>query len=168
MRDGHDPVGSHFVGANAGAGRADRGVGAYCGHLGVGPGGTGGGGRGDRFIAFTGGAWLGVGPVVTVLAVSALPLLVLVVLQRQVVWRPTLPWLRVGRLDRWVWVLAVSTILVAAVALTMFAVFMRPDVSPYLRALRSLQPCAGCAGCRRFRGRQPGLGGSPVPRRPAR
>jgi len=89
-------------------------------------------------VIFAGSAWLGVGPVVTAVAVSVLPVLVLVSLQRHTAWQPALPWLRVGRLDPWVWVLAAVTILLAAAALTSFAVLVRPEVSPYLMMLRSM------------------------------
>lgn len=90
------------------------------------------------FVIFTGGVWLGVGPVATTVAVSALPLALLVLLGRRPAWQPTLPWLRVGRLDTWVWVLAAATIVVAVVGLTLFAVLVRPEVSPYLMTLRSM------------------------------
>lgn len=90
------------------------------------------------FVIFTAGAWLNTGAVVTALAVSVMPLLVLVLLERNSAWRPALPWLRVGRLDRWVWQLAAATILLAVAALTLFAVLVRPEVSPYLIMLRSM------------------------------
>lgn len=98
------------------------------------------------FVVFTGGAWLGVGPAVTTVAVSALPLLVLALLQRRQAWRPALSWLRVGRLDRWVWLLAAVTVLMAVVGLTLFALLLRPDVSTYLLALRSMQPWLAVLG----------------------
>ena len=98
------------------------------------------------FVIFTGGAWLSIGPVATALAVSALPLLALVLLQRHPAWHPALPWLRVGRVDLWVWALAAATVLLAATALTLFAILVRPEVSPYLSALRSMPPWLAVVG----------------------
>ncbi len=98
------------------------------------------------FVIFTGGAWLGVGPVVTAIAVSTLPLLVLVLVQQHEAWRPALPWLRVGRLDPLVWTLAAATVLGAVAALTLFAVLVRPEVSDYLMALRSMPPWLAVIG----------------------
>jgi uncharacterized protein len=89
------------------------------------------------FVIFTGGSWLGIGPVVTAVAVGVVPLLVLALLGRRTTWQPALPWLGAGRLDPMVWALAAGTVLVAAVALTLFAVLVRPEVSPYLAMLRS-------------------------------
>ena len=78
------------------------------------------------FVIFTVGAWLSIGPAATAVAVSALPLLALVLLQRAPAWSPALPWLRVGRTDPWVWALAVATVLLAVGALTLFAILVRP------------------------------------------
>lgn len=90
------------------------------------------------FVVFAGGAWLGAGPVLTTVAAGALPLLMLVLLQRRPVWWPALPWLRVGKLDSGVWVLAVVTVLIAVAGLTLFAVVARPQVSSYLLSLRAV------------------------------
>lgn len=98
------------------------------------------------FVIFTGGAWLGVGPVIIAVAVGAAPLLVLVLVQRRPAWRPALPWLRLGRLDLWVWILAATTVVIAAVALTLFAMLIRPGASPYLSMLRSMAPWLAVLG----------------------
>lgn len=90
------------------------------------------------FVIFTVGAWVGAGPAVTTVAVGALPLFVLVLLQRRSAWWPALPWLRIGRLDPLTWGLATATILGAGAGLTAFAVVVRPEVSSYLLSLRSL------------------------------
>ena len=90
------------------------------------------------FVIFTVGAWVGAGPAVTTVAVSALPLLVLVLLQRRSTWWPALPWLCVGRLGPLTWGLAAATVLGAGAGLTAFAVVVRPEVSSYLLSLRSL------------------------------
>ena len=90
------------------------------------------------FVVFAGGAWLGAGPVFTTVAAGILPLLVLVLLRRCSAWSPALPWLRVGRLDSRVWVLAAATVLIAVGGLTLFAVLARPQVSSYLLSLRAV------------------------------
>lgn len=49
-----------------------------------------------------------------------------------------MPWLRRGSADRTIWALGVATVVVAAVALTLFALFVHPEVSPFLATLRSM------------------------------
>lgn len=90
------------------------------------------------FLIFTAGAWLGVGPAATTVAACVLPLAVLALLGRRPAWRPAMPWLRRGHADQVTWVLGGATVLVAAAALTLFAVLVRPEVSSYLAMLRSV------------------------------
>lgn len=90
------------------------------------------------FVIFTAGAWLRVGPAAPTVAACVLLLAVLALLGRHSAWRPAMPWLRRGRVDRVTLVLGGGTIVVTAVALSLFALLAGPEVSSYLAMLRSV------------------------------
>lgn len=90
------------------------------------------------FVIFTAGAWLRAGPSAPTVAACVLLLAVLALLGRRSAWRPAMPWLRRGRVDRVTWLLGGVTIVVTAVALSLFALLAGPEVSAYLAMLRTV------------------------------
>lgn len=60
--------------------------------------------------------------------------------------RPTLAWLHRGRFTSDLPWLVLATIVLSAIALTVWAQLVHPEVSPFLAALRSMPPAAAIAG----------------------
>jgi membrane protease YdiL (CAAX protease family) len=91
------------------------------------------------FVVFAGAAHVRWPPTVTALLVCLLPLAVLLVGNRGNRLGPSTPWLRVGRRpDRPAVVLAVSTVVVAGAALTLWTLVVTPAAPPYLAQLQRL------------------------------
>ncbi|WP_424536613.1 lysostaphin resistance A-like protein [Sphaerisporangium viridialbum] len=90
------------------------------------------------FLVFTLGTRLGWSPAVTTVLVCVVPTAILLVCGRAPSLSPAAPWLRAGRLTRDIPWLAAVTIGGGGVALTLWALAVKPSPSPYLRQLQEL------------------------------
>lgn len=91
------------------------------------------------FVVFACATHLRWPPTVTAVLVCLLPLAVLVAGNRRDRLRPSTPWLRLGRRpDPLVLILAVSTVIAAGAALTVWTLAVTPAAPPYLAQLQRL------------------------------
>lgn len=89
-------------------------------------------------------------PPLTAVLVCVLPLAALLGCGRTGWLRPAAPWLRRGHPDLATLALGAGTVVLAGVALTLWAVTVRPEPAPYLRALQGLPTWVGVAGVAGF------------------
>ena len=82
----------------------------------------------------------------TTVLVCIVPLSCLVACSRVAWLRPAAPWLRRGRVDTVVVALGFVTIVLAALALTVWAAIAHPEPTPYLRDLQDLPVWLGVVG----------------------
>ena len=91
------------------------------------------------FVCFVAGALGHWPPALTTVLVCALPPLLLYAAgRRRVTLRPALPWFRRGRLTPEAPWFGIATVLLSALALSVWALIVRPEPAQYLRDLQSL------------------------------
>lgn len=102
------------------------------------------------FAVLAAGSFGGWPPALTTVLVCVLPVAALLVCGRTGWLHPAAPWLLRGRLAPQTLAFGAGTVVLAGVALALWAVTVRPEPAPYLRALQELPTWVGVAGVAGF------------------